>query len=241
MLADIRKQHLAAWFKTPCDNVRVRKAKQVFRVAALYRQTSHKTRSLPLPSAVTSRMAGDSHASCDRARRRRPTAVVTQFWLLRRAGDVTVLRVCDMEVHPNGSMSYEVPRHKTEATGVGSRISHTMPAGTNAGVDLPHVLQSRVLAHLPGARGGPTARLFTQCAKPAAAGTMTASLLERLRLLGVSRPVGRHCSSHSCRSGGAASERAAGCRRDACGISVPTIQGNRTDPYPGRKGRAITV
>lgn len=140
---------------------------------------------------------------------------MTQFWLMRRAGDVTGLRICDIELHPDGRKSYRVPRHKTEVTGAGRLIAHTMPPRTDGGVDLPHLLLSRLLADLTTLRVGRSARLFTACDTAAAAGTMTSWLLEGPRLLGVSPPVGRHYSSHSCRSGGATSARAAGCRRDA--------------------------
>lgn len=73
---------------------------------------------------------------------------MTQFWLMRRAGDVSGLRVCDIELHLDGRTSYRVPRHKTEVTGAGRLIAHTMPPCTDGGVDLPHLLLSRLLADL---------------------------------------------------------------------------------------------
>eukprot|EP00170_Pyropia_yezoensis_P007499 contig_30752_g7522 len=197
MLAAIRKRHLAAGYPNPCDDNRVREAKQGFRLAALERGGTLTTKRLPHPSAVAWRLAERAAACTNQQQRHRLTAVVTQFWLMRRAGDVTGLRVCDIELHPDGRTSYRVPRHKTEVTGTGRLIAHTMPPRTDGGVDLPHLLLSRLLADLTTLGVGRSARLFTACNTAAAAGTMTSWLLEGLRLLGVSPPVGRHYSSHS--------------------------------------------
>jgi len=114
MLAAVRKAHLAAGLPNPCDDSRVREAKAGFRRADLEIRPSRDLVRVPLPAKVVWSLA---RRALDAAptRRRRLTALVCQFWWLRRASDVARLNVGEVEARADGTTHYVVPRHKTEA------------------------------------------------------------------------------------------------------------------------------
>lgn len=100
------------------------------------------------------------------------TAVVLQFWWMRRAGDITRLCVKDVELPADGRTCYQVPDHKTAARD--GLIARTLPPA-HAGVpDLPRQLLERLLADKRDASAAPNGRLFTRCAPSDASETMTA-------------------------------------------------------------------
>lgn len=212
MLAAIRKRHLAAGFENPCDDDAVREAKAGFRRAGLALRRQHKPRRIPLPSAVTWRLALLATYS-PRALRHRLTAVVAQFWWMRRAGDITRLRVQDLEFPADGRVCYQVLDHKTAAAD--GLLARSLPAAVDPATDVPRLLQKQLLEDKRSAGAPPTSRLFSRCAPEDARDTMTAWLRDGLARLGVQAPVGTSFSSHSLKRGGATSANAAGVGRGA--------------------------
>lgn len=216
MLAAVRKAHLAAGYANACDDTRVREAKAGFRRADLQFRPSCERVRAPLPARLAwtlARRALDAPA----ARRQRLTALVCQFWWMRRSSDVARLAVGEVEARLDGSTHYVVPRHKTEAAR--GLLARSLPpprpedARPDGEPDLPHFLLQRLLgdlAHLPV-----SARLFTTCRAQVAAKLFSAWLLEELRLMGIVAPVGTFYASHSLKSGGATAANAAGVPRGA--------------------------
>ena len=221
IMAAIRKRHVAAGFSNPCDDEGVREAKAGFCRAGLDLRPVHKLRRLPLPAAVAWRLA-DLASRSPPARRRHLTAVVMQFWWMRRAGDITRLTLGDVDPRVDGSTHYKVPRHKTEvATGL---LARSLPRDPGPHLDLPHVLLARLVIELRAAGRAPSARLFTSCAPPTASAVVTGWLRDGLRRLGVTPPVGTCYSSHSLKSGGATAANAVGVSRGAIAALSATTE-----------------
>jgi len=212
ILAAVRKRHFAAGQPNPCDDDRVREVKAGFRRANLAYRPVTKLARVPLPAAVVWRLAALAGRSPP-VRRHQLTAVVLQFWWMRRAGDITRLILGDVDVRADGSSAYQVPRHKTEADA--GLIARRMPAAVHSGADLPHLLLARLVADFRAAGQPPTARLFTSCRPEAAAALVTTWLRDGLRRLGVTPSVGTVYASHSLKSGGATAANAAGVNRGA--------------------------
>ncbi|OSX80235.1 hypothetical protein BU14_0056s0018, partial [Porphyra umbilicalis] len=214
ILAAVRKRHLAAGQPNPCDDDRVREAKAGFRRAGLAYRPVTKLARVPLPAAVAWQLAALALRS-PKVRCHQLTAVVLQFWWMRRAGDITRLTLGDVDVRADGSSAYQVPRHKTEAdTGLTTR---RMPAGVHPGADLPHVLLTRLVADFRAAGRPPTTRLFTTCGPDAAATLVTTWLRDGLRRLGMT--PGRWYGS-----GGATAANAAGVNRGAIAALSATTE-----------------
>jgi len=216
MLAAVRKAHLAAGHTNPCDDTRVREAKAGFRRAGLALRPARDPVRVPLSARVVWDLARRATTAAP-ARRRRLTALICQFWWLRRASDVARMKVGEVEARPDGTTHYVVPRHKTEAEmGLIARsLPAPRPLDAPAGGqgDVPHVLLRRLLddlSHRP-----PSARLFTTCSTTQAAKLFSGWLLAELRLMGVVAPVGTFYASHSLKSGGATAANAAGVPRGA--------------------------
>ena len=222
ILAAVRKRHLAAGQPNPCDDVTVREAKAGFRRAGLAYRPVTKLARVPLPAAVAWQLAALA-ARSPTVRRHRLTAVVLQFWWMRRAGDITRLTLGDVDVRADGSTAYQVPRPKTEAES--GMIARRMPAAVHTGADLPHVLLMRLVADFRAAGRPASARLFTTCRPDAASNLITAWLRDGLRRLGVTPAVGTVYASHSLKSGGATAANAAGVNRGAiAALSATTEQ-----------------
>jgi len=220
IMASIRKRHVAAGISNPCDDEAVREAKAGFCRAGLDLPPVNKLRRLPLPAAVAFRLA-DLASRSPPARRRHLTAVVTQFWWMRRAGDITCLTLGDVDPRVDGSTHYKVPRHKTEAaTGL---LARSLPRDPGPHLDLPHVLLARLVIELRAAGRAPSARLFTAGAPPTAS-AVTGWLRDGLRHLGVTPPVGTFYSSHSLKSGGATARNAVGVTRGAIAALSATTE-----------------
>jgi len=111
-LAAVRKRLLAADQPNPCDDDRVREAKAGFcRAGITYRPVIQLAR-VPLPAFVAWQLAALALRS-PTVRRHQLTAVVLQFWWMRRAEDITRLTLGDDDVRADGTSAYQVPRHKT--------------------------------------------------------------------------------------------------------------------------------
>jgi len=212
MLAAVRKRHLAAGYANPCDAHAVREAKAGFRRAGLALRPVQRPRRISLPSAVAWRLALLASYSPPTLRRHL-TAVVLQFWWLRRAGDITLLELRDVDLPADGRTCFRVRVHKTAAL-VGT-LSRSLPASRDALEDLPRRLLSRLLMERRAAGARPDSRLFTDCAPVEASAVVTAWLRDGLARLGVTAPVGTCYSSHSLKKGGATSANAAGVPRGA--------------------------
>ena len=197
ILAAVRERHLAARLPSLCDEDRVHEAKAGFRNAGLAYRPVTKLAHVPLPAAVTWQLVALAIRSLP-ARRHQLTAVVLQFWWMRRAGDVTRLTFSDVDVRAEGSTAYQVPRHKTKAEM--GLIARRMPAAVHTGADLPHVLLAQLVGDFHAAGRPPTARLFTSCRPDAAAALVTTWLLDGSRRLGVTPAVGTVYASHSLKS-----------------------------------------
>lgn len=171
---------------------------------------------MPLSAQVVSDLARRALTAAP-ARRRRLTALVCQFWWLRRASDLARMTVGEVDARPDGTTHYVMPRHKTAAATV--LIARSLPAprpqDAPAGGqgDLPHVLLRRLLDDL--SRYPTASRLFTTCGEKQAAKLFCGWLLAELRLMGVVAPVGAFYASHSLKSGGATAANAAGVLRGA--------------------------
>jgi len=112
MLAAVRKRHLGAGYGNPRDAAAVREAKAGLRRADLLLRAQTKPNCIPLLSAVVWRLAMLACYS-PKILRHRLTAVVLQFWWMRRAGDITGLCVADVQLPADGRTCYQVPDHKT--------------------------------------------------------------------------------------------------------------------------------
>jgi len=220
-LAAIRKRHLAAGQPNPRDHASVREAKAGFRRAGLRYRPVVKPVRVSLPAAVAWRLA-EMVMRSPRPLCHQLTAVVLQFWWMRRAGDITRLTLGDVDVRVDGSAAYQVPRHKTEADR--GLIARHMPQSVHDGVDLPFALLTRLVPDFRAATSPPSARLFTACAPVAASAVLTTWLRDGLRRLQVTPSVGTVYASHSLKSGGATSANAAGVNRGAIAALSATTE-----------------
>lgn len=226
-LAAVRKRHLAAGHANPCDHDAVREARAGFRRADLACRPVVKVKRVPLPSAVAWRLAQAAMVA-PLARCRRLTALVTQFWWLRRAADISRVMLHEVDLRTDGTTHYMVPRHKTDARA--GMLARSLPPSPHA-PDLPHLLLRRLVAADRAAGKPPSARLFTSCAPDDAATMMTAWLRRALQQLGVVAPVGTCYASHSLKSGGATSANAAGIPRGAIAELSATTERTLADSY----------
>jgi len=221
IMAAMRMRHVAAGVSNPCDDEEVREAQAGFWRAGLDLRPVHKLQRLPLPAAVAWRLA-DLTSRSPSARRRHLTAVVMQFWWMRRAGDITRLTFGDVDARVDGSTHYKVARHKTEVTT--GLLARSLPRDPGPHLDLPHVLLGRFVIELRAAGRAPSARFFTSCAPATASAVMTGWLRDGLRCLGVTPPVGPCYSSHSLKSGGATAANAIGINRGAIAALSATTE-----------------
>eukprot|EP00170_Pyropia_yezoensis_P002914 contig_12203_g2920 len=228
MLAAVRKRHLAAGLPNPCDADGVRKAKAGFRRAGLRLRPQTKPTRAPVPSGVAWRLALLANYS-PLTLRHHLTAVVLQFWWMRRAGDITRLCVKDVELLADGRTCYQVPDHKTAARD--GLIARTLPPAHAGEPDLPRQLLERVLADKRDASAAPNGRLFTRCAPSDASEPMTAWLRDGLSRLGVRAPVGTTYASHSLKKGGATAANAAGVPRAAISELANTTEETLATSY----------
>lgn len=157
----------------------MREAKQDFRVASLDRPGAGKTKRLALPSAVARALVELADATPDALLRHRPTAVLTDFWRMRRAGYIVGLRRQDVEVHSDGLLNYRVPWNTKEATSFGRFIAHTLPAAASPAADLQLQLLLRLLLDIDSAGRGPSARQFPDT-RASGAAALTLNLAARL-------------------------------------------------------------
>lgn len=220
VLAAIRKRHLAAGLVNPCDHEAVREAKSGYRRAGLALRPVTTTVRTPLPSHAAWKLARLASTSPPPLRRRL-TALVMQFWWMRRAKDITRLTLEDVDPRPDGSVSYKILHHKTAARK--GLITRTMPAGVDGVANLPYVLISRLVRERRAAGYAAASRLFTACEARAASGLLTKWLRDGLARVAVTPAVGTCYASHSLKSGGATSANAAGVTRGAIAeLSVTT-------------------
>jgi len=161
--------------------------------------------------------------------RPRLTAVVLQFWWMRRAGDITGPCVADVQLPADGRTCYRVPDHKTAARD--RLIARTLPPAHDGAYDVPRQLLARLLADLRSAGASAGTRLFTSCAARAASGVITGWLREGLFRLDVTAPVGTIYSSHSLKKGGATAANAAGVPRDAIAELTNTTDRTLAESY----------
>lgn len=188
----------------------MREAKAGFRRADVALRPVTKLIRAPLPAALAWRLA-TAALSAMPSRRRRLKALVIQFWWMRRPGDITRLRLQDVDVRADGSTHYKVPRHKTEARA--GLIARTMPAWPGSPLDLPHVLLRQLVSEDRAAGRPPSAYVFVSCAAQGASALLTTWLRQELALLGASPPVGTYYASHSLKAGDATAAHAAGVPR----------------------------
>jgi len=221
ILAAIRKRHVAAGQPNPCDHASVREAKAGFRRAGLLYRPVIKPVRVPSTSAVARKLAELAMRSSP-ARRHQLTAVVRQFWWMRRASDITRLTLADVDVRADGSAAYHVPRHKTGAER--GLIARRMPPSVHGGVDLPFALLARLVAGLRAGHHRPSARLFTKCASAMASALITTWLQAGLFFLNFTPSVGTVYASHSFKSGGATAANAAGVNRGAISALSATTE-----------------
>jgi len=228
MLAAVRKRHLGAGYGNPCDAAAVRETKAGFRRAGLLLRAQTKPNRIPLPSAVAWRLAMLACYS-PKILRHRLTAVVLQFWWMRRAGDITGLCVADVQLPADGRTCYQVPDHKTAPRD--GLIARTLPPAHDGAYDVPRQLLARLMANLRSAGASAGTRLFTSCAARAASGIVTGWLRDGLARLGVTAPVGTIYSSHSLKKGGATAANAAGVPRDAIAELANTTERTLAESY----------
>eukprot|EP00168_Porphyra_purpurea_P002330 TRINITY_DN1267_c0_g1_i3.p1 TRINITY_DN1267_c0_g1~~TRINITY_DN1267_c0_g1_i3.p1 ORF type:complete len:1085 (-),score=104.85 TRINITY_DN1267_c0_g1_i3:486-3740(-) len=228
ILAAVRKHHLAAGYSNPCDAEPVREAKAGFRRAGLALRPQDTILRVALPSAVAWRLAMLS-GYMPRTTRHLLTAVVAQFWRMRRAGDITRLRVKDVNLPADGRVCYQVKDHKTDAAD--GLLARTLPAAVDSAADVPRLLLVRLLADKRAAGCSPNARLFTRCTPDDASAVMKAWLRDGLQRLGVRAPVGTCYASHSLKKGGATSANAAGVPRGAISELAGTTEKTLAESY----------
>lgn len=212
LLAAVRKRHLAAGFPNPCNADSVREAKSGFRRAGLALRPQPSRAVVPLPSTAAWSLALLATYS-PRALRHRLTAVICAFWWMRRAKDLLLFTLADVNLPPDGRTCFLVRYHKT-AAGDGP-ISRELPPADAPDADVPRQLLVRLLADRRAADAGPADRLFSDCHPSQASTTLTTWLREGLARVGVSAPVGARYASHSLKKGGATSANAAGVPRGA--------------------------
>lgn len=231
-LAPVRKRHLAAGFPNPCASDLVAEALDGFTNAWLDTHGA-KPKRIALPAAAAWRLAQLAYASRDRLVRLRLTAVVSHFFMCRRAQDVLNLRAADVRLSLDGGLSFQITRSKTDAKRPGGeRIAHSYPPSSFESVpDLPILLLRRVLAEHALHRR-PCDRLFPAPARDAGA-VLSGWLRAGLHMLGVVAPVGSVYASHSCRSGGCTALRTVGKGLDAvaqwAGMTIETLTKSYND------------
>lgn len=228
MLAAIRKRHLAAGFLNLCDHEAVREAKSGYRRAGLALRPVTKTFRAPLPSHAAWKLARLA-ATAPPTLRRRLTALVMQFWLMRRAKDITRLALDDVDPRPDGSVSYTILHHKTAAHK--GLITRTMPAGAGGAADLPYVLITRLVRERRAAGYAASSRLFSACDARAASGLLTEWLRDGLARVAVTPAVGTCYASRSLKSGGATLANAAGVARGAIAELSATTERTLAESY----------
>lgn len=231
-LSPIRKRHLAAGHPNPCSSDLVTEAMAGFTNAWLDAHGS-KPKRVALPAALAWQLAALAFSSPDPTLRLRLTAVVGHFFMCRRARDIMSLAAADISLMPDGGLSFQIVRSKTDAKRPGGeRIAHVYPASSFSTVpDLPILLFRRALAEHRRARPL-TARLFPSMETDPGK-VLTAWLRAGLQLLGVVPPVGCVYASHSNRSGGCTALRAVGAGLDAvaqwAGMTVDTLTRSYND------------
>lgn len=228
MLAAVRKRHVAAGFGNPCNSELVREAKAGFRRAGLTFRPDTRPIRIPLPSAIAWRQALLAPYT-PMPLRHRLTAVVLQFWWLRRAADITRLRLQDVELPADGPTCYQVPDHKTALRD--GLIARTFPAAPPGHPDRPRQLLARVLSDRRAAGTRNDECIFPRCPTAAASKLVTGWLREGLQRLGVSAPAGTVFASHSLKKGGATSAAAAGVSRGAIAELSNTSEHTLAESY----------
>lgn len=212
MLAAVRTRHLGAGYHNPGDADAVREARAGFKRASLLLRPQTKPTRIPLPARVAWNLALLTSYSPPTLRRHL-TAVVLQFWRMRRAGDITRLCIRDVELSSDGRTCYQVPDHKTAPRE--GLLARVLPPARGEAPDLPRQLLARLLADYHATHAPPTTRLFTRCSAKQASGVVTGWLRDGLARLGVVAPVGTNYASHSLKKGGATAAAAAGVGRAA--------------------------
>lgn len=226
-LAAVRKRHLAAGHAHPCDHDAVREARAGFRRADLAYRPVVKVKRVPLPSTVAWQLAQTAMVAL-LARGRRLTALVTQFWWLHRAADISRVMLHEVDLRADGATHYMVPRQETDArAGMLARSLHPSPHAP----DLPNLLLRRLVAADGAAGKPPSTRLFTTCAPDDASTVLTSWLRRALHRLGVVALVGTWYASHSLKSGGATSANAVGIPRSAIAELSATTERTLADSY----------
>jgi len=157
ILAAVRKRHIAAGHANPCGSSAVREAKARFRRAGLALRPDNQTLRVPLPAAMAWRLALLSSYSPTRLWNHL-SAVVLQVWWMRRAGDITLLEVQDVDLSDDGRTWYHLRYHKTAAASLA--LARSLPAARTALEDLPRRLLARLLSDRRAAGAPPGARLF---------------------------------------------------------------------------------
>lgn len=228
MLAAVRKRHLGAGYRNPCDADAVREAKSGFKRAGLLLRPQTKPTRIPLPPRVAWQLALLASYSPPRLRRHL-TAVVLQFWWMRRAGDITRLLFGDVELPADGRTCYQVPDHKTAPRD--GLLARVLPPARVGAPDLPRQLLARLLADHHAADAPPTTRLFTRCTAKQASGVLTGWLRDGLARLGVAAPVGTSYASHSLKKCGATAAAAAGVGRAAIAELAGTTELTLAESY----------
>jgi len=231
-LAPIRKRHVAAGYANPCAADVVSEALAGFSNDWLATRGA-KLKRVALPAPLAWRLAQLAYTSPSASVRLRLTAVVSHFFMCRRAKDVLNLTAADIELTAAGGLSFQILRTKTDAKRPGGeRLAHSYPPSSFSTVpDLPVLLLRRALAvHHRHFR--PSDRLFRWSGTdPGTA--LSAWLRAGLLLLGATAPVGCVYASHSCRSGGCTAMRAVGKGLDAvaqwAGMSVETLTRSYND------------
>lgn len=231
-LSPIRKRHIAAGFPNPCSTDLVADALAGFTNAWLDSYGS-KAKRVALRAPVAWRLARLAMTVPSATIRTRLTAVVAHYFMCRRAKDVLFFVAQDVQMLPDGGVSFQICRTKTDAMRPGGeRLAHTFPPINFSSIpDLPVVLLRRTLAAHRSSRR-PDQRLF-----PAPSGDAGAILSGWLRaattMLDVEPAVGTVYASHSRRIGGCTAIRSVGIGLDAvaqwAGMTVETLTKSYND------------
>lgn len=113
-LSPIRKRHIAAGFPNPCSTDLVSDALAGFTNAWLDSHGS-KAKRAALPKTIASRLAQLAMTAPSATIRTRLTAVVAHFFMCRRAKDVLFLVAQDVQLLPDGGVSFQICGTKTNS------------------------------------------------------------------------------------------------------------------------------
>lgn len=113
-LSPIRKRHIAAGFPNPCSTDLVSDALAGFTNAWLDSHGS-KAKRAALPKTIASRLAQLAMTAPSATIRTRLTAVVAHFFMCRRAKDILFLVAQDVQLLPDGGVSFQICGTKTNS------------------------------------------------------------------------------------------------------------------------------